>query len=356
MINNLSFSKSSNDRREFDVSFNNIKVGTADDNYSENGKYYVNFSLNFINLSTDYSIKNILDSNIGMIILPLDINKFKNLDWSKNNFTQSALYIDFDGHLSINIIPDFLKWNKTLSIHQLIDKLKPRLISHGMFQLYPDNEENLYEEGYYFDFKYDETKSLKNEYEKYLILIDNEVESVFNEENYLIHAFNFPSEIKSSCEQYLIYFSKFLEDMGIESLSIIDSKVDTTYFKIKPKDSNEALSKINELLNIYLSLPNNPDLDNISLDYTDVSVAQLMSNIHHLKSQLYLANSIIELKDSTIESLKLTNYQKDNIIANIPNNEEKTLDGLITIKEYEYYGMKLNLPEIFRRLKRKILK
>jgi len=57
--------------------------------------------------------------------------------------------------------------------------------------------------------------------------------------------------------------------------------------------------------------------------------------------------------DATIESLKFTNYQKTILIeSHLNKNEEKTLDGLLTINEFEGKGYKVNLPELFRRMKR----
>lgn len=110
-------------------------------------------------------------------------------------------------------------------------------------------------------------------------------------------------------------------------------------------------------MNIYLSLPEVPDLEIASLNFNDIGVQQLKANIFHLKSQLLLAKSIIQAKDAAIESLSFTNYQQKLLLDSNDKkaaNEETALNGLIKINEYKSKGLSFNLPELFRRIKRKL--
>lgn len=339
---------------KFEVIFNNTRVGVADDMWSEECEYHINFDLEILSSSSEYKIKELFPDNSYSFCLDVDTRKFKNLNWI--NIEQSSIWFDYNDDSFVNIYPNFLEWNKSFSLLKLISELEQVLNSKN---IKTDFETDLIEEGLYIKFESNSNNSILEEYNRILNMINNEVETIFkilnlSSDKELVSIFSFPNEIRQACEQYLIYFSKFLEDIGIDVTSKIDSHDKTTFFTVKPKDSKEALLNIKNLLDIYLTIPEVGNLEIITNNNFDVSAQQLVANIYHLKSQLILANSIIQNKDATIESLKFTNYQQ-NILLNSKSkpNEEKTLDGLITIGEYEGKGFKINLAEIFRRLKRK---
>lgn len=173
----------------------------------------------------------------------------------------------------------------------------------------------------------------------------------------LISRFNFPKEIKTACQQYLLYFAEFLKDIGIEVTNSITEEEGKTLFTVTPADKDEALSKIKEALDIYLAIPHQPGLEVAASEFLDPGVQQLMANIHHLKGQLMLHQSIIQAKEATIQTLQLTNYQMTQIIEAYKGetkNEEKVFGGLVKVQEVEGKGFTLNLPEIFRRMKRRL--
>jgi len=60
--------------------------------------------------------------------------------------------------------------------------------------------------------------------------------------------FNFPEEIRTPCQQYLMYFVQFLKDIGIDAKSEIREYAQSTLFRIIPEDKNEALDKIRDAL------------------------------------------------------------------------------------------------------------
>lgn len=169
--------------------------------------------------------------------------------------------------------------------------------------------------------------------------------------------FNFPEHIKTPCKQYLVYFSQFLLDIGIEADTEIKEEAHSTLFKITPKDSGESLERIREALQVYL---NAPDLKGSNLQLvqsTDISVMQWQANVMHLQSQVLLANSVLEAKNATIESLQLTVFQQRELLSKrIPSKEsdkeEEVIGGIISVKKYEGKGISINFAEILRRLKR----
>ncbi|TBN15336.1 hypothetical protein EYD46_09340 [Hyunsoonleella pacifica] len=169
--------------------------------------------------------------------------------------------------------------------------------------------------------------------------------------------FKFPEEIKEPCEQYLVYFSKFLADIGIEALTTIEEEAKSVLFTVTPKEPSTALSQIRDALDIYLKIPTINNLDNYAIGLQDLGVNQLISNVHFLKSQLLLSQSIIQAKNTTIENLQLLNFQQKLLLSdaeNNPSNEEKVLNEIVTIKEFDGKGFNINLPKLFRLIRRKL--
>lgn len=172
--------------------------------------------------------------------------------------------------------------------------------------------------------------------------------------------FEFPSEIKSACNQYLMYFAQFLEDLGIRADTSIKEKANEVLFTVIPHDKNQALEVIYEALSAFIKVADEGVQSNEYKD--DISLMQLKSNIFHLKSQLQLAKAVLQSKDATIQALEISNYQLQSIVIQRKNilqdkigekEEEEVLGGIATIKKYEGKGYSINLPEILRRLKRR---
>jgi len=69
----------------------------------------------------------------------------------------------------------------------------------------------------------------------------------------LVTFFDFPAPIRSSCQQYLIYFVQFLEDLGIEADSEIKEEAGRVLFSITPREAR-GIEKIKDALEVYLEL------------------------------------------------------------------------------------------------------
>ena len=347
-----------NDSFYHDVFFNGEIVGEADGMWNNDGRFYhIDFELKVLNLFKNFNLMYLFGDNLDSFSLPVDINKFHNLDWIDIN--KSSIWFNYeDFNATIYLSPDFLKWSKPISLLTLIEKLNVTLTEKGLTEKI--NDEDILEIGIYLKFSSNFNYNISYEYNRILTILNNEIADIVEEnnrelnKNHLVNIFSFPPEIRQACEQYLIYFSKFLEDLGIDTTVKLDAQTKNTFFTVIPKNSNDALFKIKELLDIYISLVDEPNLEMVSYTEYDLSINQLLSNVYHLKSQLVLLNSILQAKDATIESLKFTNYQQTLLIElNSKKNEEKVLDGMLTINEFQGKGFKINLPEILRRLKRR---
>ena len=176
----------------------------------------------------------------------------------------------------------------------------------------------------------------------------------------LIIPFDFPDEIKTACKQYLIYFSQFLADLGINAKTNLREETEKVLFEVIPEDGEEAIQNIRNALDIYLTGASHPEMINSSnlISNEDIAIREWRAQISFLNMQLELAKAQLLLKDATIESLMITNYQYRNIIneSSGQEDEEKVIGEILTVTKYKGKGFKINFPEIFRLLKRKLKK
>lgn len=179
--------------------------------------------------------------------------------------------------------------------------------------------------------------------------------------NSLVTWFNFPVSIKTSCEQYLIYFVQFLEDLGIKANSEIKEDAGRILFSVTPADGPSALGKIREALEAYLDLPRNPEFNEATEGFSDVAVSQLKANVFFLKSQLTLAQAMLEAKNATIEALNFTIYQQRQLqtgsllsesAKETVKDSEPIIGDTVHLTKFEGKFLKVDLPTILRRLKR----
>jgi hypothetical protein len=174
--------------------------------------------------------------------------------------------------------------------------------------------------------------------------------------------FDFPDAVRVPCEQYLLYFVEFLRDLGVEATSESKDHAGKVLFTVTPTDAQEALTKIRTALEIYLRLPSSP-IGNLNAD-GGPEIQKLVANVHYLKSQLALSQAMIEAKNATIQAQQLTietqrvapgNLVIDSVVEITPTSKtekEDLLGGTLSITKYQGKGFEVNLPEIFRRLKK----
>lgn len=174
--------------------------------------------------------------------------------------------------------------------------------------------------------------------------------------NAFVSIFEFPQEIKTSCQQYLVYFTQFLKDIGIDATSDFTTECNKLLFSVKPKNSEDGLEKIKYALEIYLNLPSVKNID--VYESNEIAVQQLKANIMHLKGQVLLYQSVLQLKDATIESLQLSNYQYKSLFDSKENNSKKDVEevsffnGILKAKTYENYGFSFDIAKLLKWLKR----
>jgi len=160
--------------------------------------------------------------------------------------------------------------------------------------------------------------------------------------------FDFPKEVRTSCKQYLVYFSEFLRDLGVNVQSEIADSAGRTLLAVSPLDSRDALNRIAEALHLYLRLPGNPVATVGATN--DIPQQKLAANVDHLRSQLRLAYALVQAQQTTIQSQE--QIISGEIVAEAVTAEDKVelFGNIVALTKYEGAGFQINIPEIFRRV------
>jgi len=178
----------------------------------------------------------------------------------------------------------------------------------------------------------------------------------------LVAYFRFLPEVQVACGQYLLYFTQFLRELGVESNATLTNEADQVLFKVTPTNKREALDKIRMALHVFLQLPSIP-IDDVASE--GIAVQKLEANILRLRGDLKLAAAEMEAKNATIQTQKLMiDIQKGLLSGEIisqsmrdvtpkpkDKDKEELLGGTVALIPVEGKGVRINLPEIFRRLK-----
>ena len=308
-------------------------------------------------------------------IKELFIRKRRNDDISIPSFvfTVYTIKTKIENRIEIGVYFYFNSWKKQYSISEFTDILEDRLIKHTYFTLNKNiilggSPLNLTLSLYNIIITNLEDSEIPRNYineiskilEPLIIEIMEELDKKFKLDVYSTF-FNFPLELKVACTQYLVYFAQFLIDLGIEVQTEIKDTPQGTFFSVIPQNKKDAIGNIKQLLNDFINAPGFDQFD-IEISYQhNVAAIQWQANILHLKSQISFANTqiqmkdaIIQMKEATINSLNLSNYQlSEKIATGNKKDEEQIIDGILSVTSVEKFGGKLNLAELYRRLKRR---
>ncbi len=159
----------------------------------------------------------------------------------------------------------------------------------------------------------------------------------------LLAAFNFPEELKIPCEQYLLYFAQFLQDLGINATSNLTEEAGKVLFSVTPTDDKEALDKIREALAVYLNLPSSPIVYDESF-----AAMRLKAEIERLQSSQRITEMEFRVTQKAIESQDKIILQQSVLLEQQAKVIEKITDKAIMINSAEN---KEELVELFDGLK-----
>lgn len=174
-------------------------------------------------------------------------------------------------------------------------------------------------------------------------------------------SFDFREEIKVPCEQYLLYFTQFLKDLGVEASTALTHEAGQVLFTVTPTDKHQALDRIYAALRVYLDLPYSPISDST---HGEIAVQRLQANIHRLKGDLNLAAAEIQAKNATIQAQQFTLEQQRRLLSGeiiidslkdvTPKQEDtdELFDEALAITRYEHKESEVNLQDVISVLRR----
>lgn len=267
--------------------------------------------------------------------------------------------------VAFRVVYDLEFWSKPYSISEIATAIDTVLEEGQTSFSYWQEDENTCIQGFGVSIQMSSSQTLSDAVRRWpeLYPLASLVREELGEQQAAVNmAFEFPSAIKSSCEQYLLYFVQFLRDLGIEANAEIKEQASRVLFSVIPDDKEHALGKIREALQLYLGLPHVPEFSAVSARFSDVAVSQLQANVYHLKSQIILARAALELKEATVaardqqiallqERIDLREFQPKK--KQEKKDTEDIVKDVVSIKKYDLKFIEINLPELLRKLKRR---
>ncbi|MGE7761519.1 hypothetical protein [Peribacillus sp. NPDC097895] len=270
---------------------------------------------------------------------------------------------------------DFQDWKNPFSIHEFAEVISERINRDRDLEFkWRQLDEDVVINGCEIVFEiYDGNETINSFIEGGLSSIKKIYDEVINKllsqgKNTVLSIFNFPEQVRTPCEQYLLYFVQFLKELGIEATADIKHEAGDVLFSVNPISGHTALMQIRQALEIYLQMPDILSNTNNMQMPIDPKVQQLMANIQHLNGQLMLSNAISQAREETIQHQQVTIRQQQVIIdATIiqhsllsisqgENNEkEEILGGTVSLTKIQGKGFEVNLPTIYRWIRNTIV-
>ncbi len=192
---------------------------------------------------------------------------------------------------------------------------------------------------------------LISEHQRTLINIHEVVEPLIRAKSYentFLGVFNFPEALKIPCEQYLLYFAQFLQDLGINATSNLTEEAGKVLFSVTPTDDIEALDKIREALAVYLNLPSSPIVYDES--FAAMRLQQQVENLQHSQKmavrEIQLNEKLLLAQSDMIREKNVTISQQQSIIEKL-SNKSIMIDSAENKEELEevYKGIKVGKSE-----------
>ncbi|MFD4931565.1 hypothetical protein ACFWMS_22100 [Peribacillus butanolivorans] len=270
---------------------------------------------------------------------------------------------------------DFENWKNPFSIHEFAEVISKRINRDSDLEFkWIQKEEDMVVNGCEIVFEvYDGNETINSFIEGGMASIKKIYDEVINillsqGKNTVLSIFNFPEQVRTPCEQYLLYFVQFLKELGIEATADIKHEAGDVLFSVNPISGHTALMQIRQALEIYLQMPDILSNTNNMQIPIDPKVQQLMANIQHLNGQLMLSNAISQAREETIQHQQVTIRQQQVIIdatiiqnsllsisQGVNNEKEEILGGTVSLTKIQGKGFEVNLPTIYRWIRNTIV-
>lgn len=161
----------------------------------------------------------------------------------------------------------------------------------------------------------------------------------------VVTRFDFPPLITTACEQYLIYFTQLLRDLGVEADADLQKVGNHVLFTIRPQDSDQSLSQIRIALDAYLRIPAWGKTE-VLLPDSDLACVQLKRQVGNLQDQIVMLEETLQPLLLADCSTRIGESKAAEIAA--AERPELILGGFFTLNTIRVIGGSINVAEIFR--------
>ena len=276
------------------------------------------------------------------------------IPWLDNGgYTSFSVYADGEGFspndeedFTIGLVfgADLSAWFGGYSFYRYYEMLKKSLVESPYFSIELEEEGDV-GEGFtiWFNQLVSPTDSISVLIENYLKILKPVHQKISSSvESNQIHdslrfTFNFPPDVKIVCEQYLLYFGQFLNDLGIGTTSNLKEESGKVLFSVKPRNETDALDRIREALAIYLNLPSSPITYDESV--AAMRLQQQIENLQHSQKiaarELQLNEKLLLVQWEVIQEKNVTISQKDSTIEQQTKILEKIMSKSIMMDSLE---------------------
>lgn len=315
----------------------NLNIYVPEDSYKLLNKYV-------IESTNQYETKFLIDFSLeDFRVFTIQLNLFEwlkldNYFWNVEIITANSLERNqtFD-NIYFKFEPDLAYWNKMFSFLEYKDLFVKyfyefNTLSERWIRTW-DEEFTEIIIGRNNDVKDISIREFLNEDEQLIKFVHKktvEELSQKNREPSIFTIFNFPSELKIHCEQYLLYFAQFLQDLGINATSNLKEEAGKVLFSVTPTDDVEALDKIRKALALYLNLPSSPIIYNDSF-----ASIRLQAEIERLQSSQRIAEMEFRVAHKALENQDKIIHQQSVLLEQQAKVIEKITDKAVMINSAE---------------------
>lgn len=163
--------------------------------------------------------------------------------------------LEKDRKIKFELRPDWEKWAKPYSIAEYAETFEQVVKKSSMPDVRYYEADELVSNGFEIKCRMKSGNPLiKDEIRRCGQILKSTIEDTEKllaataRKNSVTTFFSFPPGVKTSCEQYLLYFVQFLEDMGIRADAEIKEDAQKVLFSVTPADGPSALEQIRQAL------------------------------------------------------------------------------------------------------------
>lgn len=202
------------------------------------------------------------------------------------------------------------------------------------------------------------------------------------DEDSLTIAFHFPPAIRGACEEYLLSFTRFLREVGVEATADLkhEGKEGRVLYSVRPAEGTQALGKIKQALELYLELATVPDLGganpgDFGAEMVRMRIRDFQNDIENMRFRMKAQEMMIEAQEQTNRAHQALMMTHANVFAQIgeffvqaqkaaltessraagaSEDEIKMMGGALVLGSAEMRvlgqgtGLKINLPQLIK--------